>query len=170
MDRPPQHRADAPLLYIPPGDHWDTNRVIAELDRMPANERETHPYTQYRSGVTRFDLDAPGGGGTTPRDYLKPEAAPPTWRLRRLPIREVATCLDLSDHESKMLAFRLGAKGLDPMPEGLAFSPPPGQACGEHELDAVAEALGTGAVFDVGRAILAASQRPTRAEGKRSGS
>ena len=171
---PPQHRVDAPMRYIPPGDHWDTDRALAELDGIPANNKDRHPIAQYRSGLTRFDLDAPGWDGKRPREYLKPGHPHPTWMLRRLPVRELTACLDLVEQgrtkEAHKLAFQLGVKGLEGGPEGLVFQPAQGQACGEHELDQVAEYMGTGAIFDVGRAALAASQRPTRAEGKPFGS
>jgi hypothetical protein len=88
--RPPQHRADAPIVYIHPKDSaWDTDRYEAEVEQMKeAGENPAdHPLGQYLGGHTRYDLDAPSkvlGAETSARAYLKPDSAPTKFYLRRL--------------------------------------------------------------------------------------
>src|SRR5688572_21022831 len=88
--RPPKHRIDSPIVYIPPGDDaWDLATIEAERKAMmEAGEKpDLHPVTVYYSGETRFDLSAPAkvlGDDRCPAQYLLDGKKPERFKLRRL--------------------------------------------------------------------------------------
>lgn len=76
MLRPPQHRADAPVVFIHPcDDAWDHARIESELK----DADDDHTLKRYWGGHSRYDL--------TPdvQAYLKPDGRPTKFYLRRLP-------------------------------------------------------------------------------------
>jgi len=90
MKRPPQHRADAKIVYVHPADEsWDDERIRDEQDEMKKRGEKTtdHPVARYLGGWTRYDLDAPAtldGKVVTPREYLDPSKPATEWHLKRL--------------------------------------------------------------------------------------
>lgn len=84
LKRPPQHRADAPILFIHESDDWDHDRIARERKEAPD---ERHPFDRYQAGETRYDLDAAmtyRGQAVTVRQYLREGAEPTVFRLRRV--------------------------------------------------------------------------------------
>ena len=82
MLRPPQHRADAPIVFIHPADEaWDQDRINQDCKDKP-----DHPVQQYFGGHTRYDL--------TPQviEYLKPDSQPTKFYLRRLDWEKWGVC------------------------------------------------------------------------------
>lgn len=70
MLRPPQHRADAPIVFVHRTDPaWDHERIDREIKalRDAGKPVSQHPVLRYRGGFTRYDLD-------TVADYLGPDA------------------------------------------------------------------------------------------------
>jgi hypothetical protein len=116
--RPPQHRVDAPGVYIVEADEaWDREKIDADKamvkerlevwarqveearkEKLPEPPKpptmEDHPITRYQSGETRYDLNAPlqwDGEEVPVTRYLN--GVPPTrFHLRRLPIDVYARC------------------------------------------------------------------------------
>lgn len=92
IKRPPQHRVDAPIVYVHPSDEaWDHARVAKEQAAMaaadPPQDPLQHPFARYHGGWTRYDLDAQAtvlGAVVTVRDYLDESKQPTMWTLRRL--------------------------------------------------------------------------------------
>lgn len=84
--RPPEHRADADMLFIPEiDDAWDHDRIAAARKATPKGDQCA--VDRYFEGLTRFDLDAPhtaGGQVEYARDYLRPDATPTVFKLRRV--------------------------------------------------------------------------------------
>ena len=73
--RPPQHAADAPILYVcSEDDAWDLERIERERKALKNEGGGRHCLDVYYSGETRYDIDAPhtvGGSTVTPRSYLR---------------------------------------------------------------------------------------------------
>jgi hypothetical protein len=90
LKRPPQHRVDAPIIFVHPSDGaWDHERVRDEQARMAelGEDPKRHPYAQYQGGWTRYDLGATAtvlGQVVCVRDYLDESKQPTFWYLRRL--------------------------------------------------------------------------------------
>src|SRR5689334_11416959 len=88
--RPPQHRVDAPIMFVHPTDTaWDYPRIKAEQEKMRESGADPlmHPVARYHGGWTRYDLDAQAtlfGEVVRPRDYLDESKQPVMWKLRRL--------------------------------------------------------------------------------------
>lgn len=78
MLRPPQHRADAPIVYVHPSDPaWDHDRIKRELADLKKDDKpeHSHPVLRYQHGHTRFDIQAI-------QDYLGPDAT--RWYFKRI--------------------------------------------------------------------------------------
>ena len=158
---PPRHRVDAAIQYIERDDPaWNLDKVHEETEGLDGDELQGHPWVQYLSGATRFDLEPV-------RHLLREEATPRTWTLRRLKVTEVSLCLDKGGRRGDEWAFRLAARGLEGCEiEGLKF-PSKGRMLDEVYVEAIAAGLGVGVIHRVGAAALAASQMPTVTEKKR---
>lgn len=176
---PPQHSVTAPIVFISRLDSaWDLDRALAEKDVVEGAKADEHPLVLYFSGESRYDLDASGTVWTegedkvlTPephaaREYLKEGIRPRMWTLRRLKFSQVSELLDAPRHRRLMHAFALGVVELVNGPDGLPVKSTRGVPLSEKHLDDIAEALGADLIYEVGEAILRASQAPTSAEKK----
>jgi hypothetical protein len=92
--RPPQHRIDAPIVFVHRSDSaWDRDRIErekADMRKADLDPRD-HPVDRYLGGFTRYHLDAQatvGGEVVTVRSYLDDTKQPTFWRLRRLTVHE----------------------------------------------------------------------------------
>ena len=170
---PPQHSVSAAIRVISSTDPaWDHERIDREYAPMKAaGHEERHPYIAYILGDTRYDLDAPvqfPGGEASPRSYLKAEARPLTWVMRRLKITELARCEDVGGNEGRLIAFRLALVGVEnPPPEMQLPELSPNHPMREGVVDGLVELVGADAVFAAGAAAMKASAAPTSAEKKR---
>lgn len=166
----PQHSATAPIRFIPRTDPaWQLDEFPAEVDELGERAGE-HPVGRYFRGESRFDLDAPGfaaGEVKTARQYLKADARPTTWLLRRLRIGELARCRDIGGHQGALQAFQLALTGVENPPAGVDV-PHAGLArqLSEKQADAIADAIGARVAFEIGEAAMLASEAPTSAEKK----
>lgn len=94
IKRPPQHRIDAPIIYIHDSDTaWDNDRVTAEQKQLREKDLDPrmHPVARYQGGFTRYDLGAETsllGQSVTVADYLDESKQPTKWTLRRLTVGE----------------------------------------------------------------------------------
>lgn len=86
IKQPPEHAADATPLYIAEfDDALDEDRIAKE--RKALKKGEAHCVDRYYRGETRYDLDAPhtvGGITTCMRDYVRHDAKPTVFKLRRV--------------------------------------------------------------------------------------
>jgi hypothetical protein len=184
MAHPPQHSADAEIVFISESDPaWD-RRYREEIDALTEAKGSSleHPMVAYYTGRTRFDLDAPGtivtgedDGGPTygtarPRDYLRPEAVPRTYHLRRMRSLEVARCDDVGGATSALVATSLTLAKIGNGPPGYKLKRKPGVPMTDGQLDELRDAIGMELVYQIGRAAIRASSSPTAEEGKPSGS
>lgn len=84
--QPPEHAADAVPLFIARfDDAIDHERIERETKELGKDEQ--HCAVRYWVGATRYDLDAPhtvGGRSVCMRDYIKPDAQPTVFHLRRV--------------------------------------------------------------------------------------
>jgi hypothetical protein len=105
MKRPPQHRADAKIVYVHPADSsWDEERILREQNEMKkrGEKPSDHPVSRYLGGWTRYDLDAPStldGKTVTPREYLDPTRPATEWHLKRLSTQDRCEIENLIDQE-----------------------------------------------------------------------
>lgn len=100
--RPPQHRIDAPALYVAKSDDWDFDRIDRER-----KEHGEHPVDRYWRGDTRFDLDARetyAGAEVAPRDYLGGDYT--VFHLRRLDSESQALCADIHRRHGPISMYR----------------------------------------------------------------
>lgn len=131
--RPPQHRVDAPIVYIHPNDDaWDLDRVRAEQETM--DKPAEHPVAKYMGGFTRYDLNAKGMVGENevcPADYIDEAKEPVKWHLKRLnaqqwyevqPIWERAVRRDETPWDAYLRCGKYGVSKVD----GLKLDGPPG--------------------------------------------
>lgn len=132
LKRPPQHRADAtPVLIINDDDAWDHERIDREFneikeinktrEKADRLELSDHPYSRYQSGMTRMDLDARApwrGENPAAADYLKADAAPVRFTLRRLRWREYHRVIGMigSGTEAALKACQLGLVSVEGEP------------------------------------------------------
>jgi hypothetical protein len=169
---PPQHSATATIRVIASTDPaWDHERIELEYAELgKAGLGHTHPYMQYVIGGTRFDLDAPvqwKEGTATPKSYLRSDARPLTWVMRRLRTLELAQCDDVGGREGDLAAFRRALVGIENPPDGLTVPQFNGsQPMLEAVVDGIVEVVGADAVFAAGHAARRASAAPTNAEKK----
>ena len=120
--RPPQHRADAPGVFIPRTDEsFDRDRYDAEIRKMREAKLPIadHPIERYYSGRTRYDLDASDllfGQEVTARGYFSREA-PEMFVLRRLGRAEFHRVMHLAEAgqvvEGQLLACRYGVAAVE---------------------------------------------------------
>lgn len=92
--RPPQHRIDAPGVYVHAAESaWDEERIIREQTEMEerGDSASDHPVARYLGGWTRYDLDASetlGDQVVTVREYLDMAKSPAMWKLQRLSVTD----------------------------------------------------------------------------------
>lgn len=121
--KPPQHRADAPGIFIPRGDSsFDQDRYDREIAQLEAEggSRKDHPIERYYSGATRYDLSAQEllfGQTTTAGSYFRAEDNPEKWILRRLDWDQWHRAMGLIEQgafgQAQLLAARFGVKGVE---------------------------------------------------------
>ncbi len=147
MPNPPQHRADAPIVFVVSNDPaWDHDRFNTEIKQGDAKARASHPVGMYVRGETRGDLTAIGGNGCAAEDYLDDYTG---IELKRLGIIEVARCRDQSPRVGQLAAARLAYDG---------------------NFDALVDEKGAEYVFELGEFALRCSEAPRPGESKRSDS
>lgn len=123
LRRPPTHRADAPIVYIDSTDSaWDSDMLDREVELLVAEGKTIldHPFGQYVSGITRYDLDATHelfGEKKSARTYIDEAKEPVKWELHRLTWEQWAECIQSMRSgrtlSAKMLACRYGIKKTD---------------------------------------------------------
>jgi hypothetical protein len=143
MARPPQHRADAPIVFIWSKDPaWDFERVNAELKADPE-----HVVKLYIDGKTRGDITAPDAEGRVVTDYL--DGTETRVEMSRLKILDVARFRDASGRMGQLAAAKTAYAG---------------------DINGLVEAHGADFVFEMGEFALQCSEAPRPGEPKRSDS
>lgn len=108
MALPPQHRIDAPMVFISLYDTcWDDSAL--EEHRLAAGDGASD-FGKWSVGLTRYDPK------TLPDGLMEPGALPTRFYLRRLSLAEWATVKDMEDKGSsyaRFLAFQLGVRHAD---------------------------------------------------------
>lgn len=93
----------------------DASCVLTEADKEAA--RANHPWRRYQAGATRYQPDAPDQGPRGPAcasDYLKLDAEPARFELRRIPWRERARIELVRDLMLRLEAYvRAGLAGVE---------------------------------------------------------
>lgn len=166
MLRPPQHRADAPIVFIHPSDDaWDHDRVKVDLA-----DAVDHPLQLYWGGHTRYDL--------TPdvMAYLKPDGKPTKFYLRRLKWDEWLECKAsweraILNRESRPTSAYTHACriGLVKIENGFEVSDRDASgAVSYRDMQKLQDLSGPGneIILDVGQAVYQASMPLTEAEKK----
>lgn len=135
IKRPPEHAADATPLYIAPfDDAVDHDRIAKDKTERPDDE---HCTDAYWSGTTRYDVDAPhtiGGSTVTVRHYIKPDAVPTVFKLRRVaPLERQVVMRAITDARDPSVkgnsrdlvagVFRLCRLGVVEVTEGFGGEP-----------------------------------------------
>jgi hypothetical protein len=177
MARPPQHNARAPIEYIRKGDPAWSDAYNDELEAV--DDASEHPMVKYYMGETRYDLDAPGTvtaydeddeeqvATKTPRQYLREDAKPVIFRLKRLRIGEVSRFRDQGARTGAAMAYSLAIKEIDNAPSGVKCDRREGRrTISDRQLEEHAEAFGMQTIWEVGEAALRASEAPSYAEKK----
>lgn len=178
--RPPQHRSDAPIIFVHPSDSaWDEPRILAERDKLVelGIEAKHHPVSRYLGGWTRYDLDAEAtlfDQAVTPRQYLDEEKRPTFWKLRRLSREEwyeVQGMFEASRARGEPRPIKCNARccelGLIGVDNGPTLELPGGRPS-KADLDRL-YAIGHDLQLDIGQAVYQASMPLSAAEGKPSG-
>lgn len=177
LKRPPQHRIDAPILYVHQSDEaWDHDRIVAEQGEMASRGEDPHqhPVARYLGGFTRYDLDAAAtfaGKVTTPREYLDESKQPTYWKLRRLTWDQWYEVLPLwekavRDNERPIKAYlRACVMGVERAENGPALEP----VAGRLTADDISRLFAIDAELPLvlGEAVYTASMPMTETEGKR---
>lgn len=205
--RAPRHDLGHKMRYVPPRDgawrHDMIDREIEELRDRAAKDHEIavtsakrdgldppseadeaddaadgHPYLQYMSGLTRWDLTDNDLG-----PYLDFEGHPEIWTIRRLSFElrtEVGYLLRAGrDEEANWKAFYNGVMALEGTQDDegqklagvvkdLKAKRPPGKQADKLRTAVAAYAMAV--VHDVGMAVYQGSMDLTEAEGKPSAS
>lgn len=145
--RPPQHRADALGQYIHPlDDAWDETRAFGGVFATSVD----HPLRRYYAGRTRYDLNAEGVRG-----FLRPNASPTIFRLRRLTLAEYNQVADIQGEHARYTACaRFALVDVD------------GEKMTVEQLYELRPSL----PFEVGAAAWLYNAPPNESEGKPSGS
>ncbi len=117
-NRPPQHRADVPGVFIARTDTaFDCDRYDRELARLAEQGQDAaaHPINRYYAGKTRYDLDAVDqlfGEAVTAGSYFAATKNPERWLLRRLDWDQWHRVMGLLDQgafsQGQLLAARYG--------------------------------------------------------------
>lgn len=114
--RPPQHRADAPGVFIPAEDlSFSRERYEREIERMKEEglDPDDHPVRRYYRYLTRLDLQADDtlfGQPTRAGDYFGPDAE--RWTIRRLSWDQWYEVTSLSPKNAALRACRYGIRGV----------------------------------------------------------
>lgn len=178
--RPPQHRVDAPILYVHPSDEaWQRERIEAEQTAMKARgeDPKQHPVARYQGGWTRYDLDAMStvaGEARTPRDYLDESKQPTMWKLRRLDVAQWYEVHPLWDKaarasEKAFVAFlRAALVGIEKVENGPTLELTAGRltATDLQLLHDIGQGAEIDLVYDIGQAVYTASMPLSESEGK----
>jgi len=155
---PPQHRADAPIVFIAPLDPaWDHERIQAEQkpllksaksgDEAARKALNSQPYGMYIRGETRGDVSTPSLDGATIADYLDGNEV--RVEVRRLGLLELARFRDQGGRVGQFAAASAAYDG---------------------NVEELAEEHGAEFVFDLGEFVMRCSEAPRPGESKRSGS
>lgn len=148
MTNIPQHRADAPIVFVSSSDPaWDNKRVAEEMRGLSGDALAGHIVGVYMRGESRGDITAPDSEGRTVIEYLDDDFE--GVELRRIGIVDVARCRDQSGRVGQLAAARLAYDG---------------------KIDDLAEERGAEFVFELGEFALRCSEAPRPGEFKRSGS
>jgi hypothetical protein len=178
--RPPQHRIDAPILYVHPSDDaWDKPRFESEKEQMRAAglDPRDHPLELYFGGFTRYDLSAKAtvaGEVVTLRSYLDDAKHPTIWKLRRLTVHEWYDVSPIWEQEAiakrkptkaYFLAATIGIRQVD---NGPTLDLPGGKLSPSdlEKLRDMGEAMGEDLILAIGEAVYSASM-PLREDERR---
>lgn len=167
--RPPQHRIDAPILFVHATDTaWDEERIQREQQAMrsadPPQEASSHPVARYLGGFTRYDLDAAAtvlGQVVTVRDYLDDAKQPTIWKLRRLSADEWYDVHPLFERDVRRgekpwaCYIRCGKLGVSKVENGPALELIAGRMTTADV--AKIDAIGRSMLYDIGEAVYQAS-------------
>lgn len=184
LKRPPQHRADAKIVYIHPQDEaWDRDTIEAEAKRMKeVGESPTqHPWSLYTGGHNRYDLDAEYtvlGEVKRARDYLDESKSPTLWHLKRLSWNEwydvdaqwqAEIKRGRPPHTAFLKALQVGLESVENGPE---LQGPPNKLTLDdiealHGLRVEIDGVIVDPALDIGEAIYTASMPLTEVEKKR---
>ena len=189
IKRPPEHAADADPLFIHPDDDaWDFERLDREraalIDEHKAAKRvgpaPSHPWDDYQSGATRYDIEATGTIGSTMvsvREYLLPEKAPTVFHLRRVSgkmwARSAAAMAGVGGSVDQL--WELCRWGLVKVTDGMEDLPDArweirggegGTPLTERDMQALFDAGHDALVLKLGWAVYHCSAPLTEAEGK----
>lgn len=174
MLRPPQHRVDAPIVFVHPSDPaWDKERVDKEMTEL-GDRAQYHPVVRYLGGWTRYNIDAPGtladGSVTTAREYLDESKQPTVFKLRRLTFDEWYEVEPLVEKarrslESPFAGYIKACRfGLESIENGPALEMP-GRRCSHADMTKL-YATRQDLPYDIGEAVYQASMPLTESEGK----
>lgn len=164
---PPQHRIDAPIVWIHRDDSaWDADRIEADLEKMRAENLDPadHPVLRYHGGWTRYDIDARAtlfGETVSARDYLDESKAPTRWHLRRLTSAEWYDVAPLWERAARTgerpiaAYYKCATIGVRKVEAGPALELT-GGVMTPRDREAV-HAIGTSFMFELGSAVYAAS-------------
>lgn len=148
----------------------DASCSLTEAEKEEARSR--HPWRRYQAGATRFQADAPDQGPRGPAraaDYLRPDAVPTCFELRRIGWQERAR-IDL-DQDRVSRWSRLVRAGVARVSEGehvIWAARDRGDCLPDDLLDHLGDAEGSYAtLIAVAAACMKHSQPLTESEGKR---
>lgn len=178
LKRPPNHRIDAPIIFVHDSDSaWDNERVVAEQKRLreAGLDPKMHPVARYQGGFTRYDLSADTvlfGASVTVADYLDDSKQPTKWTLRRL---EVGQWYEI--HPSWQRAHRNGEKpfaafirsaivGVVKVENGPTLELANGRLTDNDliRLHDLGQAIDVDVIYDLGQAVYQASMPLVEAE------
>lgn len=166
MLRPPQHRIDAPIVFVHHiDDAWDRSKIDRDCTVITGDGvkvlPELNPLAQYRGGFTRYDLNA------SVQEYLRASATPTRFVLRRLAWDEYQACRQQIDSGRRRDAYAYACQtGLTKIEAGafdLEGKSPTWQEMQKlHDMSP----LGVDLVHDIGQAVFQASLPMSEAEKK----
>lgn len=157
MPQPPQHRADAPIVFIWSLDPaWDHERIVEEQkalrqaaksgDEADRDRVKGHAYGMYIRGETRGDVTAPFADGESVEKYL--DGTEVRIECNRLGLLELAQYRDRGGRTGQLAAAAAAYDG---------------------SIEKLAEEHGADFVFDLGEFVMRCSEAPRPGESKRSG-
>ncbi len=158
-----QYAIDDPILFVSAfDDAWDHERIDYE-DELLEEGGDSHPYSIYQGGHTRFDFEAVRG-------WLKPDATPVVFSLRRLTLDEYSRTQALKRAVGAEVAWaaawRVGLEGVTGLDVKLSSGLKEGLS--EKDKDKIEAYIGSRICIDVGRAVDFASKPLTEDEKKSS--
>jgi len=153
----PLYRIDSPSIYVHPADDaWKSELITDERTKLEEDDPDAwHPFDLYIVGQTRYSLDEA-------QKYLDMSKRPTMWYFRRLTMNEYEQLKMRQGFGMEKAAYReavlMCLNRIDNLGDVQIKKMSPSDKLADSKIDEIRNLVGMQIIWDVGQAIMKASE------------